>query len=138
MLRLLFFFQKDVLSVTPHHTTFQFEEKMTSKPFSFRAQLSSLSENNKTQNSSNTLNQYLNEIFHKEFMEKIKEWNNIHDKSCEHFSEYIQLVQLLNQQTPNATVEFDQQVTNNSSLMDISLTRKCKQFEKLLKMNLII
>ncbi|KAG2383252.1 hypothetical protein C9374_004589 [Naegleria lovaniensis] len=60
-------------------------------------------------------------------MEKVKDWNNIHDKSCEHFSEYIQLVQLLNQQTPSAIIEFEQAFSSNSTLMDLSLTRKLKQ-----------
>ena len=99
-----------------------------SKPFSFQSiALGRKSSSTIVASSEKNVLEKLHELYHRKFLDKVKEWNRVHDKSVEHFSEYIQLIQLMNRVNPNTENELTQSVSNNSTMMDISITKKIKQ-----------
>jgi len=98
--------------------------KMTQPPKAFSFASLSSSGRKKQADPSDVLLEHLHELFHKDFLGKVKEWNMLQDRSSEQFSEYIQLVKFLNQNKPVSHVEYNQASEGDSSVMDISLTRK--------------
>ena len=111
-----------------------FLKKMSSKqqPFSFQSialgrKSATTTSASETSSPEKIVLEKLYELYHKKFLEKVKEWNRVHEKSIEHFSEYIQLIQLLNRVKPNTENELSQSLSNDSTMMDISITKKLKQ-----------